>query len=245
MTTLTALSRRARRRLFAITASCLVASAGIAHAQSLETIVQFNCDTIGCAPNSGLIQGPDFFFYGTTSEGGASGDEGIAFKMDHDGALTLLPGPFGTILASDGFFYGISGRTYDYPAGTVFRMDTNGAVEVVYAFDGVTARGDAGPILEADDGWLYGLAAVPDANLVRLFRISTDGEFRLLRTLPSSITGVRTLIQGRDNFLYRTTYGGCATGGGASFVRIWRVRAGCWSRSRARRAQARAVATVI
>jgi hypothetical protein len=93
MTRLTALRRRARGRLFAITASCLVAFVGIAHAQSLETIVQFNCDTIGCAPNSGLIQGPDFFFYGTTSEGGASGDEGIAFKMDRHGALTLLPRP--------------------------------------------------------------------------------------------------------------------------------------------------------
>jgi uncharacterized repeat protein (TIGR03803 family) len=216
MTRLTALSRRARGRLFGITASCLVAFGGIARAQSLETIVQFKCDTSGCAPNSGLIQGPDFFFYGTTSEGGASGDEGIAFKMDRHGALTLLPGPFGTILASDGFFYGVSERTDDYPAGMVFRMDINGAVDVVYAFDGVTARG-AGPILEADDGWLYGLAAVPDSDLLRLFRLSTSGEFRLLRSLPSSITGVRTLIQGRDQFLYGTTYGGCATGAGCVF----------------------------
>ena len=215
MTRLTALSR-ARGRLFAITASCLLAFGASARAQTLETIVHFHCDT-GCAPNTGLIQGPDLFFYGTTSEGGASGDEGTAFKMDRNGAITFMPRPFGTMLASDGFFYGVSQGTYDYPAGMVFRSGTNGDVDVVYAFDGVTAKGGAGPILEADDGWLYGLAEFPDSNLLLLFRLSKSGEFRLLRPLPSSITGVRALIQGRDHFLYGTTYGGCATGAGCVF----------------------------
>jgi uncharacterized repeat protein (TIGR03803 family) len=209
-------SSRARGRLVAITASCLVAFGASARAQSLETIVQFHCDT-GCAPNTGLIQGPDSFFYGTTSEGGASGNEGMAFKMDRTGAITFMPRPFGTILASDGFFYGVSEGTVEYPHGMVFRTDINGAVDVVYAFDGVTAKGGAGPILEARDGSLYGLAELPDSNLLRLFRLSEGGEFRLLRPLPSSITGVRTLIQGRDHFLYGTTYSGCATGAGCVF----------------------------
>jgi uncharacterized repeat protein (TIGR03803 family) len=215
MEPLTALNRRVRIRLFAIAACCLAAFGGIARAQSLETIVHFKCDTIGCAPNGGLTQGLDSFFYGATSEGG-NGDEGIAFKMDRYGALTLLPGPIGTLLASDGFFYGVSQGTDDYPAGMVFRTDNNSAVTVVYAFDGVTARA-AGPLLEGDDGWLYGLAAIPDSDLVRLFRLSTSGEFMLLRTLPSSITGVRTLIQGTRQFLYGTTFSGCATGAGCVF----------------------------
>jgi uncharacterized repeat protein (TIGR03803 family) len=89
----------------------------------------------GAYPNAGLVQASDGNFYGTTSEGGASGNCsggcGTVFKITPNGTLTTLhsfggsdgAGPYGALVqATDGGFYGTTFGGGAYGSGTVFRM---------------------------------------------------------------------------------------------------------------------------
>jgi uncharacterized repeat protein (TIGR03803 family) len=83
----------------------------------------------GAGPYAGLVQGSDGNFYGTTSQGAASGN-GTVFRISPDGGLTTLhffggsdgANPYATLVqASDGSFYGTTyagGNGY----GTVFQL---------------------------------------------------------------------------------------------------------------------------
>lgn len=109
----------------------------------------------------GLTLGPDGNLYGVTATGGAA-NLGTAFRIDSKGRMTLLHSfsgevarPHGALLAaSDGFFYGNS--TVDH--GAIFRMTTQGDVEVVHAFQGGGQDGKSswGRLAEGRDGLLYG-----------------------------------------------------------------------------------------
>src|SRR2546426_6692086 len=58
---------------------------------SLTTLYSFSYYNDGQLPTAGLVQGRDGDFYGTTSEGGATGDYlGTVFKITSDGSLTIL-----------------------------------------------------------------------------------------------------------------------------------------------------------
>jgi uncharacterized repeat protein (TIGR03803 family) len=114
---------------------------------TLTTLASF-AGPNGAYPQAGLVQGADGFFYGTTSQGGASlGDPnslngegyGTAFRIDASGALTLLVSFNGTngaypqttlVQSSDGSLYGttsqggiysVLGAAYNY--GTVFQIN--------------------------------------------------------------------------------------------------------------------------
>src|ERR1039457_4150890 len=86
-------------------------------AQTLTTLVSFD-GTDGNDPMSGLIQGFDGNFYGTTVTGGTNG-LGTAFKTTPEGTLTTIysfcaepncadgENPYGRLLQGrDGKFYG-------------------------------------------------------------------------------------------------------------------------------------------
>ncbi len=93
-------------------------------------------DGWGLADN-GLVRGSDGAFYGTAQNGGAM-DEGMMFRMEKSAgsyaplcSFPLLPGggdyPTGTpILASDGFFYGVTLRGGPLDGGAIFRFSLNG-----------------------------------------------------------------------------------------------------------------------
>lgn len=93
--------------------------------------------TDGSAPAAGLVQGSDGSFYGTTFEGGDSGNCdydgcGTVFKITASGTLTTLhtfggggdgAGPYGGLVqANNGFFYGTTFNGGAYGNGTVFRV---------------------------------------------------------------------------------------------------------------------------
>ena len=109
---------------------------------TLTTLYSFTGGNDGAGP-SGLVQGSDGYFYGTTGGGGANGD-GTVFKISTNGAFTTLYS-FGTIQdldgdpldganpqtgmlqGNDGSFYGttLSGGTKDVHiggGGTIFRL---------------------------------------------------------------------------------------------------------------------------
>jgi uncharacterized repeat protein (TIGR03803 family) len=146
---------------------------------------QTNC-TDGFGP-SGLVQGADGNFYGTTSGGGAVGvcpnlgtpylECGTIFKITPSGTLTTLHSfdstdgveGNGLIQGTDGNFYGVTtfGGNSD-SAGTIFKMTPQGTVITLYAFNGTT--GDfpdgLGPdwLLQATNGLFYGTAIDDGAN---------------------------------------------------------------------------------
>jgi uncharacterized repeat protein (TIGR03803 family) len=104
---------------------------------------QYNCSD-GSSPYAALVQGTDGNFYGTTVEGGSSGNCGsngcgTVFKITPSGRLTTLRSfdgtdgtkPFGGLLqATDGNFYGATSNGGDFSCpsdpsfgcGTIFRL---------------------------------------------------------------------------------------------------------------------------
>jgi uncharacterized repeat protein (TIGR03803 family) len=103
---------------------------------TLTTLYSF-CSQSNCAdgsePSTGLVQGSDGNFYGTTSVGGASG-AGTVFKITPSGTLTTLysfcsqsgctDGSYASWLVqhTDGRFYGTTYTGGAYDAGSVFRL---------------------------------------------------------------------------------------------------------------------------
>jgi len=105
-------------------------------------------------------------FYGTASGGGAF-DDGIIFKLDMRGKETVLysfagspdgASPTGSLVADGaGNLYGttLSGGTSNY--GTLFRLDGNGTLSILYNFTGATdGSGPYAGLVQDASGNLYG-----------------------------------------------------------------------------------------
>ena len=134
----------------------------ITPAGTLTTLYSF-CAQTGCPdgaiPYGGLVQGADGNFYGTTSGGGAGGENGTVFKITPAGTLTTLyafclqggpdyidcpdgAGPVGSLVqGSDGSFYGTTqgggaNCEADFGAGcgTVFKITPAGTLTTLYSF---------------------------------------------------------------------------------------------------------------
>ncbi len=130
--------------------------------------------------DSALIAGADHYFYGT-AYGGGRYNFGTVFRMSHDGDVQVLYAFDGSttggypaaplLQASDGLLYGTTsagfwGTTEAGPAsgfGTLFRIDRRGTLTVVHAFDEADGSNPVAPLIQADDGDLYGTAALGGA----------------------------------------------------------------------------------
>ena len=188
------------------------------------------CGTADCKAGvypSGIIQGNDGNFYGTTLS--------AIFKITSTRQLTVLAtlasdggeNPQGIIQGSDGNYYGTTsqGGTSDvctYGCGTFFRMTPTGALSTLYSFcvQGSCLDGyfPTGTLVEDSNGDFYGVTdyageydegtafvVTPAGTLTTLYAFCsqsqcTDGEF------PNG-----GLTLGSDGKLYGTTpYGGDA-----------------------------------
>jgi uncharacterized repeat protein (TIGR03803 family) len=112
-----------------------------------------------------LIQADDGNLYGATAAGGAA-DFGTIFRMTADGELTTLHVLQGTegahpsqlMQASDGKLYGVAtyGGPTEWGAGTIFRIDSAGAFQMIGAFSPFTdGLHPNGPLIESGS-WLCG-----------------------------------------------------------------------------------------
>jgi uncharacterized repeat protein (TIGR03803 family) len=186
---------------------------------------------------SGLMQGSDGNFYGTTEGGGvAAGSNGFGtvFRVTSTGVLTTLytftggadggwPVPVAALVqGSDGNFYGttqeVNGNTH---LGTVFRITPKGVLTTLHTFSGLTDGTHAyGSLLQASDGNFYGTTkggGLGDAGTV--FRLAADGTFSTLHKFTGNQgNGLNegsvpdgALIQGKDGNFYGTTENGGAT----------------------------------
>ncbi len=112
----------------------------------------------GARPNAPLVQAKNGVLYGTTANGGASGD-GTVFQITTDGTFSLLDSfsgqndggnPSGVILATDGNLYGTTSSNF-------FQLTTNGALTTIHVFnDPITGENPNGGLIQASDGNLYG-----------------------------------------------------------------------------------------
>src|SRR5437763_6899629 len=171
---------------------------------AVTTVLSFS-GSDGASPTAGLIQGSDGNFYGTTYQGGAN-NLGTVFKMDSSGAVTTLysfagTGPIppinfdganplaGLVQGSDGNFYGTTSLGGANNLGTVFKMDSSGAVTTLYSFAGQPSDGatpDGGLILGNDENF-YGTTNHGGANNEgTVFKMDTSGAVTPLRSVAGS-----------------------------------------------------------
>lgn len=195
----------------------------------LKTVACFG-GTNGANPLA-LTRGRDGFFYGTTICGGAYTNrsiyaDGTVFRVSTNGVVTSLASfdgtngwaPYaGVIEGRDGAFYGTAtygGTLTDQDTngcGTVFRVTTDGKFRTLFAFAGTNGMHPMGPLVEGQDGLLYGTAASggPKGGGT-VFRISTAGEFSTVAAFDgasgsTALYPAAGLVAGRDGAFYGTT----------------------------------------
>jgi uncharacterized repeat protein (TIGR03803 family) len=200
---------------------------------------QSNC-TDGALPFSGLVQGSDGNFYGTTWFRGdneyCNGDGcGTVFKVTPEGVLTTLhsfDGADGTnpgdlVQATDGNFYGTTygGGAYEncsHGCGTVFKMTSTGAFTTVHRFNGLSDGLTPDGLVQATDGNFYGTGLEANFGYGMIFKMTPGGVLSRLYTFcrqPHCADGgdPNPLIQASDGNFYATTYGGGANNYGTVF----------------------------
>ncbi|MGA2242694.1 MAG: choice-of-anchor tandem repeat GloVer-containing protein [Verrucomicrobiota bacterium] len=177
--------------------ACVLASASLVDAQSLQTLCSFN-STNGAEPYAALTMGNDGNFYGTTSQGG-SYTIGTVFKMTTNGTLTTLASfaqtngasPYAALtMGNDGNFYAFAQTNGASPyAGLTMGNDGN--------FYGTTARGGSG--VEGGSGG-YGT----------VFKVTTKGTLTTLVSFKGTNGAwpYAGLTMGNDGNFYGTTYVG-------------------------------------
>jgi uncharacterized repeat protein (TIGR03803 family) len=191
-----------------------------------ETVVYNFTDANGDGAGSGggLIMDSAGNFYGTTLDGGASG-EGTVFKLDTNGheavlySFGLIPdgaGPQASLVMDNaGNLYGTTVFGGSLDTGTVFKLDPTGQETVLYSFDGtVGGQTDgefpyAGLIIDSA-GNLYGTTVYGgSANNGTVFKLDTTGH----ETILHNFTGANgdggwpyaSLIMDSAGNLYGTT----------------------------------------
>lgn len=197
-------------------------------ASGAETTLYNFCTTTcddSSYPHGSLVQLGNGDLYGTTVS--------TIFKITLAGDLTTLynfcPGttcnsgvitPGGLMLANDGNFYGVtSGSQND---GTVFMMTPSGTLTTLHSFNGTDGSTPVGPLVQAANGYLYGVTLSGGTGVNRacvyigtggcgtIFKISTSGVFTALHNFAGrdGANPSAGLVLASDGNLYGTTYSG-------------------------------------
>ncbi len=199
-------------------------------AQMDSVLYSFAGTPDGSSPVTGLIQGTDGNFYGTTSAGGTS-NNGTVFVVTPGGTETVLYSfaggrdganpQAGLILGSDGNFYGTTASGGTANLGTVFKITSGGTETVLHAFTahGTDGASPFGGLIEVG-GNFYGTTAFGGTtNDGTVFMITPGGTETVLYSFPTTGDGrvpAGNLILGSDgNFYGITVFGGLSGGGGA------------------------------
>ena len=164
-----------------------------------------NCDD-GAEPFTGVVQGADGNFYGTTSLGGTSTNCtsgcGTLFKITPAGLLTTLHSfsasdgaiPVGLVQASDGNFYGTTETGGAYNKGTIFQITPGGAFTTLHSFAAADGTQPTCAPLQGTDGNFYGTTASGGSgNHGTVFKLSM-GLAPFVKTLPIAGT-VRSAVK--------------------------------------------------
>jgi uncharacterized repeat protein (TIGR03803 family) len=213
----------------------------------VETVLHsFHDGTVendGADPLSGLIQGTDGNFYGTTSVGGAS-ESGTVFMATPSGQETVLYSfgsvpkdglsPYaGLVQGTDGNFYGTTRGGGSYGDGTVFSVTPSGKETTLYSFGSIPndgLNGSLGDLIQGIDGNFYGTTGTGGDgsidggvdNAGTVFMVTTSGHETILHSFRSrgaenDGAEPRGLLEGTDGNFYGAITTGGSTGCGAIF----------------------------
>ena len=217
---------------------------------TLTTLYSFcsqpNCSD-GADPQAGLVQATDGNFYGTTVDGGTSGNCGFdgcgtVFKITPRGTLTTLHSfdggdgywPFaGLVQATDGNFYGTTYGGGHNSWGTVFKFTPSGTLTTLYGFCLYCADGfePVAGLVQATDDDFYGTTSVGGAagrgncpepygkGCGTVFKITPSGTLTRLHSFEGADGWGPSagLVQATDGNFYGTTSAGGAHNEGTVF----------------------------
>jgi uncharacterized repeat protein (TIGR03803 family) len=195
---------------------------------TLTSLFSFN-GTNGSSLRSGLVEGRDGSFYGTTSCGGSNftGDyfsgNGTAFKITTNGSITTLVYfnvtngliPYaGLSLGSDGNFYGTTYSGGVSSNGTVFMMKLDGTLNTLASFNGTNGRAPSSGVTQGADGKFYGVTpyGTPNTNTVygsvgTVYSVTTNGVLTVIARFngTNAQNPFAELTLARDGNLYGVT----------------------------------------
>ena len=206
---------------------------------ALTTLYTF-CAQHGCpdgsSPYSGLTEGTDGNFYGTT-RGGGTDDFGTVFKITPSGTLTTLRSftdadgitPQSTLVqATDGNFYGTTASGgIGGIAGTVFKITPSGTLTTLHFFCSLSSCADGeapvGGLVLATDGNFYGTTQTGGGTSGdgTIFQITPAGTLTTLHSFggPDGAQPVAGLVQATDGSFYGTTL----TSGSGAYGTVFRI----------------------
>lgn len=195
----------------------------------------FNGGMDGSLPQASLVdvQGT---LYGTTVNGGGSGDEGTVFKINRAGAERILhrfgtgsdgANPYASLTDARGTLFGTTAGGGAYSAGTIFKITPSGSETRVYNFGAVPALGMT-PVARLLDvnGTMYGTTAYGGSSYRgkycypfgcgTVFKYSTPGEITVLHDFAGGSDGsmpTAALVNVGGTFYGTTLEGGPANHG--------------------------------
>jgi len=173
--------------------------------------------------------GKTSFFYAVSFYGGQGGANagGTIVRTNTTGlggaVYTFQPGPHNDfpdgnhpgvafLAGPDGNFYGITQKGGSHNWGVMFRLSPSGAVQKVYDFCSISGCVDAGaPLTLGKDGNFYGIASKV------FFRITTQGAWTQIATLPVNLGLFTQLIQAKDGNFYGANVIQNGDGSGVAF----------------------------
>jgi uncharacterized repeat protein (TIGR03803 family) len=217
-----------RLQVACIVTTFWIATAIASPAQSFTTIHSFaGYPTEGAWSHTGLFQGADGNFYGTTTSGGDSTCTfgcGTAFEINAGGTLTTLfnfdfstgDPSAGLIQANSGNFYGTTSPSGTGGGDAVFELTAGGAFSTLYTFCAQPNCTDGAEpfsgVIQASNGNFYGTTygggAFGDGTV---FELTAAGTLTTLNSFAGTNgTGPHGLVQATDGNFYGTTYGGGA-----------------------------------
>jgi len=199
---------------------------------------------MGNGPNQGtamgsLVQASNGSFYGMNYYGGPA-YAGQVFKLITGNPITyttydifcLAPdcslNPTGSlIVASDGNLYGMTPNTGQSTGeGNIFRVSTSGTnYTLLKKFNGTNGANPAGSLLQAPDGYLYGMTENGGLNgFGVIFKVKMDGTgFQKIFEFGQNINALYgahpkgSLMSGSDGKLYGMAMAGGSSWGGTVF----------------------------
>ena len=220
-----------KRLAIAAILACILASASLADAQTLQTLHAFVSPN-GCNPRTPLTVGMDGNFYGTTAIGGTNGGSGTIFKVTTNGVLTSLfqfsdtngtTPVAGLTLANDGGLYGTTEYGGSHGKGTIFKITTDGTFTLLDSFNSTNGANPTASLTLGPDGSMYGTTVYGGSGYGVVFKVTTNGVLTKLASFTSAyqsasnIQNKSALIFGTDGALYGTTAFGGTSGGGQVF----------------------------
>ena len=210
--------------LLAIVAAIITIGCITVSAQTVTTLHSFN-GSDGRSPEATLVQGSDGNFYGATALGGAHA-KGTVFRIDSTGGLTTLhsfsgfPGdgavPVGGLVqGADGNFYGTTASGGAFFQGTIFRMNSSGAITLLHSFNSFLGEGavPVAGLMQGSDDNFYGTTAFGGEHFRgTVFKIDATGTFTTLHSFSGSpsegANPVAALVEGSDGNFYGTAPSG-------------------------------------